>query len=60
MHGRPTFRKTLQSHQRAANQATYKKRDYVDIGSWRLQENSDGDLVILNTETQKIITLIKK
>lgn len=60
MHGKPSLRRTLQSRQRAANKAAYKKRSYVDIGSWRLQENSDGDLVIMNNETQKTIIFYKE
>lgn len=60
MNGKQTLQKKLQSQQTASHRATYITRDYVEIGSWRFEENEDGDLVIVNIRTQKTVTLIKK
>lgn len=48
MHGKQTLQKTLRNQQSAIHNASYKKTDYLEIGNWRLEENSDGDLVIIN------------
>lgn len=60
MNGKQTLQKKFQSQHSASHRATYKTRNYIEIGSWRFQENDDGDLIIINLETQKIVTLIKK
>lgn len=60
MHGKTTLQKKLQMQQSANYRAAYKTRNYIEIGSWRFQENDEGDLVIINLETQKTITLVKK
>lgn len=60
MHTKPTIQKRLQMQQSATHKAKYLTRDYMEIGQWRFQENEDGDLVIINLETQKTVILIKK
>lgn len=60
MHGKQTLQKTLRNQQSAIHNASYKKTDYLEIGNWRFEENPEGDLIIKNLETQKIVTLIKK
>lgn len=33
---------------------------YTQVGDWRFQENEDGDLVIMNIETDQKIILVKR
>lgn len=61
MHGKTTIQKKLQMQQSATHKAKYpNSRTYLEIGSWRFEENSDGDLVIINLETEKTVILIRK
>lgn len=60
MNGKPSLQKTIRAQHAASHRASYKTRNYMEIGNWRFEENSEGDLVIINLETQKIVTLIKK
>ena len=57
MNGKPTFQKSLRRAQRS--QATRAAKP-LEIGNWRLEENSDGDLVVTNLETQETTILIEK
>ena len=60
MHGRSGIKKTLYNQQRALSKTPNTGNTYIKIGSWRFQENEDGDLIVINTETQKTVKLIKK
>lgn len=60
MHGKQTLQKKLQSQQRASHRALYRSKDYLEIGSWRFEENADGDLTIKNLDTEQFIILIRK
>lgn len=61
MHGKPTLRKTLQQTRRSAEAKPLKpSNSYIEIGSWRFQENEDGDLVVINLETQQTVILFRR
>jgi hypothetical protein len=60
VHGKQTIQKTLRNQQKAAHRASYKKRNYLEIGSWRFEENESGDLVITNLESGSSTILLRK
>lgn len=60
MHGKSTFKKSLQRAQRAEVKGSYNSKQYMEIGSWRFEETSDGDLVIINIETKKTVILVNR
>lgn len=60
MHGKQSFKKTLYNQRRASYRAPNNGFNYIKIGSWRIQENENGDLVVINTETEKTVKLIQK
>lgn len=61
MHGKQTLRKTIQQTKRSAQAKPLKpSSSYMEIGSWRFQENEDGDLIVMNLETQQNVILFRR
>ena len=60
MNGRPSARKNLRQVRRASVKKNHRSGNYLDIGSWRFEENENGDLVIINTETNQETIFLKK
>lgn len=61
MHGKTTFKKTMRAAKRTTGTPYSRSHPYMEIGSWRFEENEDGDLVVWNLETdQKVILFIKE
>lgn len=60
MHGKKSFKKTVQRARRDQANRTYNHRNYVEIGNWRLEEDPDGNLVIIQLDIKKTVILIKK
>lgn len=60
MNSKPTLRKTIQKGQSPSDRGSHLPKSYIDVGSWRFQENEEGDLIITHSETGQEITLILK
>ena len=60
MHGKPTFQKSLRRVQRAEAKIANRSKSYLEIGSWRFQENNDGDLIVFHLESGKTVILVSK
>lgn len=60
MFGKQSLQKTIRYQQRVGHQTRYQKRSYLEIGSWRFEENIDGDLVVSNIETQQNVILFRR
>lgn len=58
MNGRPTFSKSLHRMNRAQSRAGRGIRS-LKVGSWRFEENEDGDLVIINMVTEEVTILLR-
>lgn len=59
MHGRQTFKKSLQKVQRA-NVKKARNPSYIKIGNWRFEEDSDGNLMVFNVNSGEAVILVEK
>lgn len=61
MHGKNSFQKSMRKVRSAQSKSSNPRTgSYLEIGSWRFEEDEDGNLVIINTETKNIVTLVNK
>lgn len=60
MHGKPSIQKTMRGVRHAGVKKSGRNGSYMEVGSWRFEENEDGDLVIINVETRNTVILIQK
>ncbi len=60
MNGKPTFQKAMQRANRAQYLGAHKSKAYLEVGSWKFEENEDGDLVVSNIETEKSVIISRR
>lgn len=60
MHSNNSIHRAVRATRSAQLKSNPRTGHYMEIGSWRFEENEDGDLVIVNLETKKVVTLIQK
>jgi hypothetical protein len=60
MHGKNTFKKTLQRSRRVDSKNHNRTSSYLKLGSWRFEEDENGDLAIYNVETNQSVILIRR
>ena len=60
MDGKPSFQKSMRKIRSSQVKTNHRVVDYLEIGSWRFQENEDGDLVIINIETGETTVFMEK
>lgn len=60
MDGKPTARKRMRQIHRSSVKKNHRTGTYLEVGSWRFQENENGDLVIINIETNQEVVFLTK
>lgn len=61
MNGKASFQKSMRKVRSAQSKPSNPRTgSYLEIGSWRFEEDEDGNLVIINTETNNVVTLVNK
>lgn len=61
MNGKSSFQKSMRKVKSAQSKSGNPRiGSYLEIGSWRLEEDEEGNLVIINTETKNVVTLVNK
>lgn len=60
MNGKPSARKRARQVHRSTTKKNHRTGDYLEIGSWRFEEDENGDLVIMNLETGSVTIFLKK
>lgn len=60
MNGKPSVGKKMRQARRASVKKNHRSGNYLEVGSWRFEENENGDLVIINVETNQETIFLKK
>lgn len=60
MDGKSTARKRMRQVHRSSVKKNHRSGNYLEVGSWRFEENENGDLVIINIETNQLTIFLKK
>lgn len=61
MNGKNSFKKSLRIIKSAQSKSGNPYvGSYMQVGNWRFEENDEGDLVVRNLETLKIVVLVEK
>lgn len=61
MHGKNSLKKTIRQARRPKIISESKRsKSYLEVGSWRFEENDLGDLIVKNMETEQTVIIIRK
>lgn len=60
LNGRPTFEKTISKLKKTSKQKPGPSKAKIVIGGWKLEEDSNGDLRVINFETGQNIVLARR